>query len=80
MLFDLLLTLNECLIVTGFVAAACERTVVPASNGYANLTNGIFNGHKAHNENNGFKSPNGSLNNGVYTNGNGNRVHVDGNC
>ncbi|XP_061368735.1 uncharacterized protein LOC133311597 isoform X2 [Gastrolobium bilobum] len=64
---------------SGLIAAACERTGVPASNGYAKLTNGISNGHspnmKTHNGN-GFKSSNGSLNGGVYTNGNG--IYVDG--
>lgn len=74
-------TLNKCLIVTGLIIAACEsRTVLPAINGYAKLTNGIYNGHslmlKAQSEN-GFKSSNGSLN-GVHTNGNG--VYVDGSC
>ncbi|RDY03816.1 CTP synthase, partial [Mucuna pruriens] len=54
----------------GLIAASCERTVVPASKGFAvKLTNGINNTHssmlKAHNGN-GFKSSNSSLN-GVYT-------------
>lgn len=61
---------NECLIVTGLISAACERTVVPASKGYGKLTNGIhppmLKAAAAHNGNNGFKSSNSSLN-GVYT-------------
>ncbi|XP_027354829.1 CTP synthase-like isoform X2 [Abrus precatorius] len=63
----------------GLIAAACERTLVPASKAYAKLTNGIINAHpsmlKAHNNGNGFKSSNSSLN-GVYTNANG--LCVDG--
>ncbi|XP_057453329.1 uncharacterized protein LOC130745195 [Lotus japonicus] len=59
---------------SGLIAAACERTVLPVSNGHAKLTpNGVLNGHsptqKEHNGN-GFKSSNGSSN-GVYANGNG---------
>ncbi|XP_006585718.1 CTP synthase isoform X1 [Glycine max] len=54
----------------GLISAACERTIVPASNGYSKLTNGIHSpllkAAAAHNGNNGFKSSNSSLN-GVYT-------------
>ncbi|KAJ1442454.1 P-loop containing nucleoside triphosphate hydrolase [Sesbania bispinosa] len=64
---------------SGLIAAACERTIVAASNGHGKLTNGILNGHspmpKAHNVN-VFQSSNGSLN-AVHTNGNG--VYMDGN-
>lgn len=62
---------------TGLIAAASEPRKTVASNGHAK--NGIYNGHspilKAHQNGNGFKSSNGSLN-GVYSNGNG--VFVDG--
>jgi len=71
------------LIVTGLITASCDRTVVPASKGYATkIPKGILGSHspmlKAHNGN-GFKSPNSSLK-GVYTSTTANGVCVDGSC
>lgn len=65
-------TLNESLFVTGLIAAACERTVEPATK----RLKGNSPMSKAQNGN-GFKSSAGSLN-GVQPNGNG--VHVDEDC
>jgi len=74
---------EECVIVTGLITAACDKTVVPASKGYSTkIATGILGSHspmlKAHNGN-GFKSPNSSLN-GVYTSTTTNGVCVDGSC
>ncbi|OIW11716.1 hypothetical protein TanjilG_14349 [Lupinus angustifolius] len=68
---------------SGLIAAACEldRTATSPSRGHSKLTNGIHNGQspklKSHQNGNGFKTTNGSLN-GIYTNGNGNSngVHL----
>lgn len=70
---------------TGLIEAACEpkRTVMGTmpSNNHTKSIHGTYNGHspipKAHQNGNGFKSSNGSLN-GIYTNANG--VYVDGSC
>lgn len=65
-------TLNESLFVTGLIAAACERTVEPATK----RLKGNLPMSKAQNGN-GFKSSAGTIN-GVQPNGNG--VHVDEDC
>lgn len=71
-------TLNEWLIVTGLIEAACERKLLSKSTGNANSANGIHEPHspaaKAQNGN-GLKPSNGSLN-GSSPNGNG--IYVDG--
>lgn len=61
--------------VAGLIAAACGQLDTVLKYGHASkvLTNGLSNGKpmgKVHQNGNGIKSSNGSLN-GVYSNGNG---------